>query len=264
MSNTSSSNPVRIELVPLGVSGDVKGVYQPINFGLQGDAAYGPSGSSGWQIVDRPKSVAATQWFDRSPYQLTMSGILDSGPNVTNAIGRNAENNPGSDSIEGLCMRFESWLDKVTGTNEPPVLSISGPIPGIQRLWVISSLTFDAAIRDRSAGYRVQQSFALGLYEYIPPLNNKLNAYAASPAASFSTLSAINDSMGAQQYYLHAVTASEAVGGLALLSANSYGATTSYVTAIKSLNNIRDDSSLQAGMIIKMPRSSGSVYATST
>lgn len=261
MANTSSNNPVRIKLIPLGVSGDSLGVYQPIDFGLQGDATYGPAGSSGWQIVDRPKSVAATQWFDRSPYQLQMAGILDSGPTVTNAVGK-ATNTPGSDSIEGLCMRLESWLDKVAGTTEPPILSISGPIPGIQRLWVISSLGFDAAIRDRSAGYRIQQSFTLGLYEYIPPLNNKLNAYASSPAASFSTLAAINDSMGAQQYYLHAVTSAEALGGLAMISANSYGATTSYVTAIKELNNIRDDSSLQPGMIIKMPRTTSTVYST--
>lgn len=259
MSNATSNNPVRIQLIPLGITGDAQGVYQPIDFGLQGDATYGPAGSSGWQIVDRPKSVGATQWFDRSPYQLQMAGILDSGPSVTNLVGK-GDNNPGNDSIEGLCMRLESWLDKVPGTTEPPVLSIDGPIPGIQRLWVISSLGFDVAIRDRSAGYRVQQSFSLGLYEYIPPLSNKLSAYSASPAADFATLSAINDSMGAQQYYLHAVTSSEAMGGLAMLSSNAYGAQTSYVTAIKQLNNIRDDSSLQPGMIIKMPRTPGAIY----
>lgn len=249
--STQTANPVLLSMSPVGYA-NTSGQYAPMTFGLIGDAGYQPAGPGGWQIVDRPKSVAATQWMDRSPYQLQFNAY------ISRQIPGSPPSEGPADSIESECIRLESWLDKVSGTVEPPVFSVTGPIPGVQRLWVISGLSFAEAIRHPRAGYRVQQTVNITLFEYIPPLDNKLTAYGSSPTSSFVALNTgfFNEGIGVQQYYLHTVTQAEADGGLYLINRNMYGGGANYIAAIKALNNLRDDSSLYYGMVIKMPRTS--------
>ena len=63
----TTAPPTLLTITPLAAST----IYSPITVGLIEDSTYGPvSGSGGWQVIDRPKTFAATQWYDRAPFQL--------------------------------------------------------------------------------------------------------------------------------------------------------------------------------------------------
>ena len=95
----------------------------PVVVGLIDHSTYGPvGGSGGWQVIDRPKTFAATQWYDRAPFQLEFDCMLDNG--VTQGP------KSAGTSVEADCDQLQSWLDAVTGTYEPTTLSITGPVPG--------------------------------------------------------------------------------------------------------------------------------------
>src|ERR1022692_13323 len=119
------SNPLTlINLLPIYPAG-----AEGIAFNLIDNGKYyqATGGTGGWQIVDRPKRPAATQWYDRSPWELDMTLMLDS----ETIYGRAGQ------SIEGWCQLLETWMDAVPGTLLPPVLALSGPIPGQQRQWCV-------------------------------------------------------------------------------------------------------------------------------
>src|SRR5665213_3676203 len=64
-------------LTPHPLSG---GAYRPITIMSMGEAEMSQvSGSGGVQVIERPRRVAATQWYDRSPFQLTLNFVMDIG-----------------------------------------------------------------------------------------------------------------------------------------------------------------------------------------
>jgi hypothetical protein len=239
-------------------------LYYAVKCGLVGDSTYGPQSSGGWQIVDRPKSVAATQWFDRSPYSLSFTGILQQ--NLDSAPGEDASVLGVNMSVESWIQQMESWVDRVVGSTQmqPPVLTISGPVPGIERLWVVYSITWKNALRHPQAGYRYQQEFDIVLYEYTSPLNNTLSQYNAnSPAATFLTQSSSTaaENAGTQQYALYTIkkgdTLESIVSKLYNNSQNPTAQTISKVgTILLAINGIRDETLIpgMTGRVIKLPR----------
>jgi hypothetical protein len=212
---------------------------QGVDFALLGDATYAPaSGSStgGWQIVDRPRLVAATQWYDRSPMQLDLPLMIDS----HTLYGNDTSN------IETLCILVDSWQDKVPGTQQPPVLSVSGPVPGIQHQWVIYTVSFGEALRDPNAGFRVQQKVQFSLYEY----NSPLATIVGNPTPAQAAQQALNAAEASQSYSLYVVAAGD---NLVTIAANTLGFYTLW-TSIAALNDIRDPNNVTAGQIIKIPQ----------
>ena len=231
--------------------------YNAVKAGLLGDSTYGAQSSGGWQIVDRPKSIAATQWFDRSPYSLTFTGILETPQSI---------NNVPMESVETKIEQMESWIERVVGATQmqPPVLSLSGPIPGVERLWVVYSLTWKEALRHPQAGYRYQQAFDITLYEYTSPLNSVLSQYNAnSEAATFltTTSSTTAENAGTQQYALYTVKNGDTLDRIVALLYNQQQKPTAQVISqvgqlVLAVNGIRDESliSQMVGRRIKLPR----------
>ncbi len=138
------------------------GTYRPVILGIAGDPPMVPvNGSGGWQVVDRPKQVAATQWYDRPPWQITITAYID--PSVTGV----------STTPDNDVAQLMSWTDAPTVTSkviQPPTLTLKGPIRAATKFtWVMYNLEFDEGIRDFQSGALVSQKCIITLYEYNPP-----------------------------------------------------------------------------------------------
>ncbi len=225
--------PVTVTLTPV-VPNNLPG----LTFALRGDATYAPAtgGTGGWQIVDRPRLVAATQWYDRSPMQLTLPLLIDS----TVIYGTPNQ------SVEQQCMTVDSWQQRAVGADMPPIFSISGPVAGIQRLWCLYQLSMDKAIRDPDAGFRVQQSVDLTMYEYNSPWQGVLGT--PSPAEQYVIGLTSND-LGAQSFLLYTVVAGDTLSSIAAAWLGNW----EDWTEIATLNNIRDPLNILPGQALKLP-----------
>jgi len=189
------------------ITGPTTGSYSPVVMSLIDHGSFSPSSSSGgWQVVDRPKSAAATQWFDRSPWQLKFDAYLDKSittitpvtpPSTTQvtsyfdgaapiaavagAQGAQSVVDTGviGDSIEDYCSQLESWLNPVSGTYQPPIIKIDAkPLPGKSiKYWILYGLDFGESVRNTIDGERVQQKVSITLYEYLPPLSSGYDIY---------------------------------------------------------------------------------------
>jgi hypothetical protein len=252
--------------------------YQPLRFAMggTGDAKYnqaGSGGSGGWQIVDRPKRVAATQWFDRSPWALTLDLIMDNvitqtapsqlsaafpgSKTTTNLTGANLQtisdyndvlsySTPDFVNIETDCSTLESWLDVIPNTLSPPILSVSGPVPGTQHLYCLYSLEFQEALRHAKEGWRYQQNVNLVLYEYNPPTGKISNTAPTGHVDSYN----YNNSSQQSSYSLATVNQGPS-GPISLQSiANMYGVT---MSDIQTINGIRDPQSIKVGQTLLIP-----------
>lgn len=231
------SAPRTVTITPIYPNGPA------VTFGIVGSAlmqqAAGDTG--GWQVVDRPRLVAATQWYDRSPWELDATLLLD------------AETMFGdpSASIEWWCLYVESWMDKQSSTNQPPVLSIVGPVPGVERQWVVYTCTFEGddtsegVLRDPVAGYRTQQKLSLVLYEYNSPLQATVNA----PTPALAAQEQLNTQESAQAYILWQVVQGDTLSSIAANLLGNYARWTD----IAALNNIRDPNDIVPGQVLKIP-----------
>ena len=199
--------------------------YSPVKLMVIDDATYSQNNSTGgWQVVDRPKTVAATQWYDRSPWQLQFKAYV--APEITDQIptfvsgppsniasiqtGVFPNGNPISVSADESSFggynpaliaktqeylnQLENWLDPAFGTLQPPAFTITGPLQGTQRSWVIYSIDFGPAIRDYSTGQIVQQEVDLTLYEFNPPVSSEYDFYGVTSPAKYVTAAAAQSS----------------------------------------------------------------------
>lgn len=158
---TGAAPNVLLTMTPHSPNG-APGQYRPVLLGLAGDPPILPvSSSGGWQVVDRPKQIAATQWFDRSLWSINLVCYID--PSVTHA-----STTPDSD-VEQLM----SWIDAPSVTAaviQPPTITLGGPLKAANRFtWVIYGIQFDEAIRDFQTGALRSQKVNITLYEYNPP-----------------------------------------------------------------------------------------------
>ena len=227
------SNPLtQVIITPVSPPG------QSLILGLLDDSTYEQAGSGangGWQIVDRPRQVAAAQWYDRSPWQLTGKAAIDS----YTMFGNN------NTSVEPNCQLVEGWMDKVPGTQLPPILSITGPVPGIQREWVLFKASFSKAVRDPQAGFRVYQEVDLTLYEYNAPLTT----ISGLPSPAQTAQANLAAQTAAQSYNLYTAAQGDT---LVTIAASQMGSWTLW-TQLSTLNNVRDPNSVVVGQIIKIP-----------
>jgi len=168
------------------------GSYFNITAGLVDHSSYGPISSGGWQTVDRPKQVAATQWFDQPPYKLDLTILLDKSVtnptanqgNIASKTHPNAIPNQNVD-VEDYCNQLELWLEADSDLLRPPSLMINGPVPGTLRNWIVYSLEMTDAVRDFETGLRIQQLVKLTLYEFIPPVATINHTPNFSPAKAW-------------------------------------------------------------------------------
>ena len=248
MSMIASSASRVIRITPL--LPDTTAGYFSVTMGLIDDAVYAPVGQGGWQIIDRPRLPAATQWFDRSPFKLELTCILDQGIMAPPP-------NPPADSVEDQCIQLEKWIDRAPNQYSPPALEITGPVPGTQRLWVVYMIEFQQAIRNPQSGYRVQQTIKITLYEYTPALIDALGSYGTnSPAQAALANQNVNDSFGSQQFVLYTIKQGDTFESIAAFAGQSQANTSGYVALVKNQNNIRDNAQIQymVGQVISLPR----------
>jgi LysM domain len=185
-----------LKITPSSPNG-APGQYRPVLLGIAGDPPITMvSGSGGWQVVDRPKLIAATQWFDRSPYQIVITAYID--PSVTGA-----NTLPDNDVAQIM-----SWMDAPSVTSsviQPPTLTLSGPLTAANQFtWVLYDVEFDEAIRSFTtsteigaiSGWLMSQKVVLTLYEYNPPFPS--TDVKKSPAATATKAS----SSGATKTYV--------------------------------------------------------------
>jgi hypothetical protein len=151
-------------ITPHALSG---GSYRTITIMVMGEAEMDQvSGSGGLQAIDRPRQVAATQWFDRSPWQLTLNFVMDT--TITSPT-------PISDLEQMM-----TWLQAPATSGQiiqPPYLTITGPTPGTQFAWMLSTLKEKSRLYT-PAGDQLQVMGTAVLYEFNPPYPYK----ATSPA----------------------------------------------------------------------------------
>jgi hypothetical protein len=142
-------------LTPHALSG---GHYRAVTVMVMGDAEMSQvSGSGGVQVIDRPRRVAATQWHDRSPFQLTLNFVMDT--SITSSTPIN--------DME----QMQKWLEAATTSGtiiQPPYLTITGPTPGTGRSWMLSTLIEKSRLYTPTGG-QLQVMGTAVLYEFNPP-----------------------------------------------------------------------------------------------
>lgn len=217
-----------------------------VGFGLAGDSQTtrsGGSGGGGWQIIDRPRRKATTEWVDYGVLQVTASLILDGyGPG-------------GPQPVDAAVAEVESWEFPVPGSTPPlpPILTVTGPVPHNELSYVLQQLVWKEAIRDQTSRARYQQNLDIVLWEYAPPT---ITAQAASPAAAAAATPAAaaratppagaTNSAGARSYTV------KLFDTLQTIAAALYGSYT-YWTLLANANNIRDPNSVPAGRTLTVP-----------
>ena len=228
----SSAGPYALTLTPVLPKGP------SVNFGMVGDATFEPvsAGSSGgWQIVDRPRQKAITQWYDASPMSLVLDLLLDGG----------------GTSVEPDAARLFAWQYPPAGGIQPPVLSVKGPIDAQAKAlyWIVYTLKFDQdnVIRNDS-GDRTQQSIHVTLYEYCSATAAVLTNLSPAKVAQ-KALTSSHVSTTSRRTYV--VKSGDTLSGIA---ARVLGNVALWPT-IASANNIRDPNNIQVGQVLIMPSS---------
>jgi len=264
MATSNTGAPRTVAMTPLNMAPGHYGHAGTVVFGLSGDATYNQagSGSGGWQVVERPKRVAATQWFDRAPWQLSFDGVINNeitlGQNnifsnqISNALIASENNQvptvintPDFVSIENVCASLESWLDAIPNTLEPPAFSIVGPVPGIQHLWCIYNMEFGEALRHPTEGWRYQQNVKFVLYEYTPPFGEKSINQTNGHVSTFN----YNTNTGDYSFNRYTVVNGDTVQKIA----NKFRVSKA---TIMQLNNIRDPrNGITPGQTLIIPNS---------
>lgn len=111
------------------------------------------SGGSAWTAVSRPRRKAFLEFTADQLAQLTVPLVLDSSDDDV--------------SIEHSVALVAGWLRPTTGTGEPPILSVSGPLDqaGVNG-WVCQTIAWGTNQIRRRDGALTQTDLILTLVEY--------------------------------------------------------------------------------------------------
>lgn len=208
-----------------------------------GSSASASSGGGGWQIVDRARQKAATEWLDYYPWVMSCTCILD-------MIATGEDAGGGIEETIGLLESFEL---PVLGSSPPlpPILTVSGPVPHTELFWVLTKLDFAGGetgqIRDDN-GNRTQQGFTIELTEYSP--STAVTSRALSPAqqAALSTGSAAGQTTvsGTTSYTVRGNDTLQSIAVAQLGNVNLW-------TQIALLNGLSNSALLFPGQILLLP-----------
>lgn len=217
-----------------------------------GTSASASSGSGGWQVVDRSRRKAATEWLDYYPLVMTCDCLID-GETILRGPGQLG----GVQSIEPQIAILESFEFPGPGSQPPlpPILTVAGPVAHTDLFWVCSRLAMnggeDGAIRN-AAGERTQQLFSIELTEYSP--STAITSATLSPAqqaalnvGSAAGLATIVPTTTA--YTVKAGDTLENIAGRILGNVNLW-------TQIALLNGLSNSALLTPGQSILLPAAS--------
>jgi LysM repeat protein len=208
-----------------------------ITFALLGGAAADRSGAGvgGWQVTDRPRRRATTEWVDAPPLSMTLPLL------ITDSSGR-------MQSVEAQIAAVEAWELAAPGGIQPPVLTVRGPLPHTELRWVAKTLTWsaDGAYRNPT-GQRYYQELNLTLLEYVPA---KIAFSPLSPAKSAAQRQAAATSANSgPSGRTYTVKTGDTLSGIAARILGDYRR----ATQIQTLNNIRDPNMIRVGQRLVLP-----------
>lgn len=209
-----------------------------------GTSASASSGGGGWQVVDRSRRMASTEWLDFYPFVMTMDLLLDGGTGME------------PQSVEPGCSFLESLEEPVVGSVPPlpPIVTVAGPVPHTDLFWVVSRLSFNGgdggAIRN-AAGIRTQQSVTLELTQYSPSLaisSGVSPAQAAALAAGTTAGQAVVIPTGST-YTVKSGDTLQSIAATVLLN-------TSLWISLAILNGLSFSAILDSGQLLQLPAAS--------
>lgn len=224
-------------------------------FDLQGDSTLTRDSGGGWQIVDRPRRQASTEWLDYGPFTLTLPLLLDGtitgGPGFNPAMPVPMLLANGWQSIEWAASLIDTWQEPAG--LETPRLTVVGPVPHSDLTWVCKSVTWNEAIRDNATGERVQQKLSLVLLEYCPPVVALSQSPAAAAAAAQAAAAAAKGpgAPPAPSARTYTVRAGDTLSAIAVRFFGNYRR---YID-IAALNGIRDPNYITVGQVLRLPAS---------
>lgn len=139
------------------------------------------AGGGGWETIPVPRGVGITEWKGRPNYEMSLDLLYDGWlihpqrPNPPRSfIGR--PNLPIGIThastglwMEGTIATLESLAVPGRDMVTPPSLRIYGAVPHTDLRWVIQSLEWGDAVRDRITGRRMRQQVTVHLLEYNQP-----------------------------------------------------------------------------------------------
>lgn len=201
-----------------------------VGFELLGDSTLTRESGGGWQVVDRPRRQASTEWLDYGPFTLTLPLMIrGTSPAVWN-------------NIEPFLAVVESW-EKPAGL-ETPKLTVAGPVPHNDLTWVCKPTAWAEAIRDPASGNRVQQTLTLNLLEYVPPTVAITSSSPAAAAGQRQTTTA-----GSPSGRTYTVKRGDTLGAIAVRFFGNYRR----YADIAKLNGIRDPNLIHVGQVLRLP-----------
>jgi len=207
-----------------------------VRFYLCGDAELTRTGAAGWQINDRPRAGATTEWVDHGPFNLSIPLMLD-------GISEQPFDSPVS--VEPDIARVKSWETRASGAMQPPVVKVTGPVDHGNHKWVVSSVDWMAALRHPTNGHRWQQELTLVLLQYVPPTVT-LAKTSPAKAAQERQASGGSSTGSVRRYTVKSGDTLPSIAAKLLGSASDW-------PKIAQLNGIRDSRSLKAGQVLKIP-----------
>lgn len=117
-------------------------------------------GYGGWDIVERPRRVALTQWNGKDPYKMEIGIILDGFID--------------DDEVEIEIAKLERMA--LPFNTEPPVIEVKGSaIPHDDLKWVVEDIDWGDALR-KSNGRRVRQQGTIKLVQNVKADRLQLSA----------------------------------------------------------------------------------------
>ena len=132
--------------------------------GLGAGAAVVSGGYGGWEVKQRPQSVAMTDWVGKDPMQLTIPFMLDQVE--SGDVSR----------VERMIHILEGFggLDPTTDEPVPVKLYSNGVIPHDEfydphTRWVVNGLEWDADSVIRNGAGRLRQAGVITLLEFVEP-----------------------------------------------------------------------------------------------
>lgn len=128
-------------------------------------------GFGGWEVVQRPKRLSITRWDGKDPYTMDVPVVFD---------GTKAPQKGQERDISTLLRMGEQPGELV----QPPVITLSGPIPRTDLPWVIQGYSWDNQnvmwVNQGGVPVRIRQSVVVSLMQYV---DDQLITTAPAPAA---------------------------------------------------------------------------------
>lgn len=205
---------------------------------LGADGARVTGGYGGWVDVPRPRRLALTQWDGRSPFEMAVQLVLDA--------------HADDGSVEAQCSALERMALPPRSLAEPPVITITGPVPHDDLTWVVLGLDWGSAMRNED-GNRSRQEVTVTLKRYVA--DDRLQLRPAAERArekglggGGGTNSPAAKTPGKRTYV---VKAGDTLSEIAARK-DIYG-NASMWPKIAQANGIRDPRNLRVGQVLRIP-----------